>query len=240
MKLFIYKLIGYKGNYSKDNRILRFTWGEINLFSKDFGATWRVRQHERSVLNLSFVLASVYVYTPSFGVKSAPFGESPAYGFYLYPSLFKWQDTVFEWNKKGFRWYMPWTYDWYSTELLDWNQNVIVKEIKDKRNWEEYYKASNDYAEKNGTRHPYTYILKNGKKQETTALIKGIERRTWRMRALPFIKHSQTTIGISFENEIGERAGSWKGGVIGTSEIMLPNETPEQTLRRMERDRKFN
>jgi hypothetical protein len=48
-----------------------------------------------------------------------------------------------------------------------------------------------------------------------------------------------TTLDVKFDDEVGERSGSWKGGTIGCSYEMLPNETPEQTLRRMEKEREF-
>ncbi len=38
---------------------------------------------------------------------------------------------------------------------------------------------------------------------------------------------------------VGERTGSWKGGTIGCGNDLLPGETMEQSLRRMERDRTF-
>ena len=42
------------------------------------------------------------------------------------------------------------------------------------------------------------------------------------------------------ENGVGERVNSWKGGTVGCSYSMLKGETPEQTLRRMEKEREFN
>jgi len=39
--------------------------------------------------------------------------------------------------------------------------------------------------------------------------------------------------------EVGERTGEWKGGTTGCGYQMLPNETPLETLRRMEKERKF-
>jgi hypothetical protein len=40
--------------------------------------------------------------------------------------------------------------------------------------------------------------------------------------------------------EVGERTGSYKGGTLGCSHKMLKGETPLQTLRRMEKERKFD
>lgn len=46
-------------------------------------------------------------------------------------------------------------------------------------------------------------------------------------------------IDVDFDGEVGERTGSWKGGTVGCSYESRPGETPVQTLRRMERERRF-
>lgn len=46
-------------------------------------------------------------------------------------------------------------------------------------------------------------------------------------------------IDIEFSDEVGERTGSWKGGVLGCGFDMLPGERPVDALRRMELERKF-
>jgi hypothetical protein len=48
----------------------------------------------------------------------------------------------------------------------------------------------------------------------------------------------RTTIGVEFNDEVGERSGSWKGGTLGCGYEILPNETPLMCLRRMEKERK--
>lgn len=88
---------------------------------------------------------------------------------------------------------------------------------------------------------PYRYVLKNGTAQERTAAV-YVERREWRALCLRwttlFAKRRQC-IDIAFSDEVGERSGSWKGGCTGCGYDLLPNETAEQCLRRMERERKF-
>jgi hypothetical protein len=87
------------------------------------------------------------------------------------------------------------------------------------------------------TRHGFTYRLNNGQVQHRIATINP-EQRTWKRCWLPHTKTVQT-IDITFDDEVGERTGSWKGGTIGCGYVMLPGETPAQTLRRMERERKL-
>jgi len=91
------------------------------------------------------------------------------------------------------------------------------------------------------TAHEYTYKLRNGGVQHVIATI-YVERREWRWKAfkwLPFPRMRCQAIDVNFNAEVGERAGSWKGGCIGCSYEMKPGETPEDTLRRMERERTF-
>jgi hypothetical protein len=85
--------------------------------------------------------------------------------------------------------------------------------------------------------HPYRYALRSGEVQERTATIKP-ERRLWARPWLPYRRESRY-IDIDFSDEVGERTGSWKGGVLGCSYEMNAGESPADTLRRMERERVF-
>ena len=83
---------------------------------------------------------------------------------------------------------------------------------------------------------PYTYTLKNGTVQERTATC-TIEKRKWHRKWFPFFTKTVQVIDIEFNDEVGERSGSWKGGTLGCSYEMLPDDTIETCLRRMERER---
>lgn len=83
--------------------------------------------------------------------------------------------------------------------------------------------------------HPFRYVLKSGEVQDRIATIKP-ERRVWTRRWLPW-KQESRYIDITFSDEVGERSGSWKGGVIGMSFDMRPGERPVDTLRRMAHER---
>lgn len=87
-------------------------------------------------------------------------------------------------------------------------------------------------------KHPYQYVLKDGTIQNRTATIFS-ETRRWTRPWLPrTLVHK--SINVEFNEEVGERSGSWKGGVLGTGFAMKEGETPLQAMRRMERDQKFN
>lgn len=85
--------------------------------------------------------------------------------------------------------------------------------------------------------HPYRYRLRSGEIQERTATIRA-EEREWRRWWLPSRKISRY-IDIDFDVEVGERTGTWKGGTLGCGYEMRAGETPAETLRRMEQERKF-
>jgi hypothetical protein len=89
---------------------------------------------------------------------------------------------------------------------------------------------------------PYTYKLKSGEVQHRIATV-GVEEREWRWNAFKWSKFPRKisrTIKVDFDDEVGERSGSWKGGTLGCGYVLLPNETPLACLRRMENNRKFN
>lgn len=240
MKFKFSKLFGYIHNYDGVSRSYRFTWGEIALWTKDIAFKW-VGPHycyePKLVIGLYFI--TFFFPTPAFGVKAAQESKQERnYGFYLYSTLHNWSTTVFMFYNKSWHIYMPWTYEWESTELLDWDMNTVVKEHKKDRNWKKYYEQAEVYKKNNAKVFDYTYYLKNGEVQHRKASV-TIERRTWYVRGWPWKKMIITDIDVVFDDEVGERSGSWKGGTTGCNYEMLPGETPETTLRRMESEREF-
>lgn len=85
--------------------------------------------------------------------------------------------------------------------------------------------------------HQYRYVLKSGEVQHRTAMIYKYVQR-WARPWIPW-KLVIESIDVSFDNEVGERSGSWKGGCTGCSYAMRTGETPADTLRRMEKEKKF-
>lgn len=89
---------------------------------------------------------------------------------------------------------------------------------------------------------PYSYRLKSGLVQNVIAKV-SVERREWRRKCfkrIPWFAMKKQSLDISFSEEVGERSGSWKGGCVGCGWDMLPGETVEQALKRMEEKRQFN
>lgn len=198
-------------------------------------------------LCLPFLLSIYVVFERAFHCKECQLGCAiHGSGFWLYTFSYsnEW-NRDYPWWRKGFHWEFPWSLRHWSTDILDHNTQkpvwgytrkspqkpgTIGGNITEQLEWEK--KTSRDY--------PYRYVLKNGTVQERTASV-HISLMEWRARWWPLIPIQKTSksIGVNFSEEVGEGSGSWKGGCTGCGYEMLPGETAEQTLRRMERDRKF-
>lgn len=69
-----------------------------------------------------------------------------------------------------------------------------------------------------------------------------VEEREWRRKWLKWTKLGRIInryIEIEFDGEVGKGKGSWKGGCIGCSYNLLSGETPEECIKRMEKERRF-
>jgi hypothetical protein len=99
-----------------------------------------------------------------------------------------------------------------------------------------YYPDHND--DRKIETYPYKYVLKSGEIQNRNATI-WVERRIYHYKWLKFLRKTFTSLYIVFDDEVGERSGSWKGGVVGCNYDILPNETPYECLKRMESERIF-
>ena len=136
----------------------------------------------------------------------------------------------FHWNKlyRSIRW--PWRHHTISYEC----------QFKDKSWVDKICSLSNElYTET----YPYKYVLKSGKVQEVNATVSKT-RYIMTYIFFKYIKWRPTwieeSIDVRFDKCIGEQVDTWKGGVSGQGYDLLPNETMEQCLRRMEANEKFN
>lgn len=141
------------------------------------------------------------------------------------------------WYRKGLHFNFPWGMRHYRTEILDPNMNVVFIERSHRLN--DFHERL-AVAKSVSTVWPYRYVLKSGEVQERTATI-HIVRMEWRARWYPIIwrRKVRTCIDVQFSDEVGEGAGSWKGGCIGCGYDMLPGESAADCLFRMERELKF-
>jgi hypothetical protein len=158
--------------------------------------------------------------------------DPPRYGFYYYESAI-WLCL----GRKTKKISMPYEYTWVRTSNLkkdgEWEHETpgqsknFYEDKWDGILWKETY--------------PYTYVLKSGEVQHRRATLR-VEEREWRQKWLKWahlFSKKRKSINVDFDGEVGERTGSWKGGCTGCGYTMNYGELPEQTLRRMEKDRKF-
>jgi hypothetical protein len=150
------------------------------------------------------------------------------------------RSVVFCWGRHHKRFYMPWSMEHVKCEVLrpdgKWVPQSQTRFCAETRTF------TDDQPDGRLVEtHSFRYVLKSGEVQERQATI-YVERREWRQRWLmwcPLFAKKRQSIDISFDDEVGERTGSWKGGVLGTGYTMKRGETPLQTLRRMEIERDF-
>lgn len=165
--------------------------------------------------------------------------ENPEFGFYLYNSD---ESAFFDqfwlcWNMKKYCFHMPWSLDWVRTSILKKDNSWEHDTKKDRKKfWDDKWKDV-IWTET----YPYVATSRAGTKDSVLATVK-VEEREWRQRWLKWTKWNnliRKSISIDFNQEIGDMKGSWKGGTIGCSYNMLPNETPLDCLKRMEKERMF-
>ncbi|MED5545656.1 MAG: hypothetical protein VYD90_10420 [Pseudomonadota bacterium] len=159
------------------------------------------------------------------------------------------------WGRRSTLMWWPWTREHIRTEYLgtdfEWHDDRAHPEkvwARSHPNPAHRYTGSVGPAPWSET-HPYRYLLRNGQVQIVDATItrrRAFYGKRWigplRMQiairnALP--KEMFDNIDIQFSDEVGERAGSWKGGCVGCSFDIRPDESPKAALKRMEAERVF-
>jgi hypothetical protein len=228
----------------------RYKWGEFYWHWSPTKWELSLRLSDRyteltDMLIVKLLVFSAYIYLPTklcIGNKSGGSGDSDVqYGFYIYPTLLQSESLVLSWNKTTKHLDLPWSYKWKSTEILDFDFRTVYYEGKSTRRcgdgtgrFEELELARRQVERV----YDYTYKRKNGDIQYRKATV-SVERRVWTMRWFPFKRNVRTSIWVTFNTDIGESVDSWKGGTVGCGYDILRGETPEMTLRRMERERDF-
>lgn len=193
--------------------------------SSGWDFSYQVMQyHDRYTLVVSLVYCTFYIKLPCFGYDFDNWDRS--WGFY-------WHERSFwiRWGNKSFCLYAPWSWDHVRHE-------VMFPDGLKKPPDEPWEKDDGRLIEE----HPYTYVLRNGEIQHRVATV-FIEEREWRWRWfkwLPWPRIIRRCIDVSFDDEVGERTGSWKGGVLGCGYELLPGETMGACLKRMEKEKVFD
>lgn len=193
----------------------RFSFG-LALFGRDGGLTGRV------LLDLF----GFYIFLCKWGRPPEELMESWGFTYHM-------RGIQFQWGRHCRIWYLPWALEHQKTETMrpdgSWVPLIASYESGDDGRLREI--------------HPYTYKLKSGDALQQREAAVWAERREWRWRWfqwLPWPRIIRTSIWVEFDEEIGERVGTWKGGTVGCGWDLRPGEALGDALGRMERDRKFD
>lgn len=216
-----------------------FKWG---YFAPRWALQFVVHQggyfDQRWAVSIALGWGLIHFYLP-FKTKLKEGCSLPDYGFAIHDGIF-WIHIGGDYDEsigqvQGRQW-ISWNLPFFSYQFdghcivskdFDW-----VKMDNGLRSWD--FKKDGAYIET----HSYTYTLESGEVQHRIATC-SIEKRKWHRKWFPFLTKVRQEIDIDFSDEVGERTGSWKGGTMGCSYEMLPNDTIETCLRRMEQERKF-
>lgn len=229
-----------------------FRWGEI---SRGWGITLQLinrGEDQDWLLHVNPIYGHLYLKLPLPHRKPAGDDLMERWGF-----CWRWGrewgsgDTIeLEWNTRRLRLTMPWQWVFHRHSTLapdgrSWMHELAGFNVRHGEVPIELPVTKNFWSYRDLPRwnreFPYRYALRSGEIQERTATV-GIEEMEWRMRWLcwlPWPRLKRRTIDITFSDEVGERSGSWKGGCIACGYEFRRNETAEECLRRMERERKF-
>lgn len=172
---------------------------------------------------------SIYINLPYNTGKEECSDENTSYGVMLYHPDSGFPNEFWIRGWKSFD--LPWAFKFWKREVLHkagWRKEERGDDFWDKEKWKNEIVLES---------HPYTYTLKSGEKQIRTATIYQ-EKRYWRRWFNLFVK-CKHFIEVEFSDEVGERSGSWKGGVVGCGYEIKKGETALECLQRMERERKF-
>ena len=162
---------------------------------------------------------------------------------YVYVSRSKTTEHDFARNHSKstfFDWPWNWTFEaqyYYSPDLtlrMNAREGKVHLECPDK------WKLRQQYHYSWPTKQYQEGEIVRVTESQTTNATMYVSERVWKRKCLPFIRMKRRVIEVTFDHELGPGRGSWKGGVIGTSHEMLPNETPSQTLVRMMKERRFD
>ena len=209
--------------------LYRFRWGE---FSWGWGLALQYSiYHENAHIWIHPLFFSLSINAPMLITQGKTHEDwMAAYGFTWFG-----RGIQFHWRSKCKIIDMPW--DWQHVRHQVWVNRSYDPWVTPAHN--EYHPPYSDG--RHVEVHPYRYVLKNGTVQNRTATIYGDEME-WRWKWftwLPWPNKIARCISVEFDDEVGERTGSWKGGTIGCGYEWRHRETMLQALRRMESERKF-
>lgn len=142
-------------------------------------------------------------------------------------------------------WY-PWQLEHVRHEILDLQQNIVYSG----KEWEALEKPKYDKPWKEAfyfipdTRCIAFFPFWDKFNKCTVEAKCNIEEREWHRGLWPWLRaitkhfkwgrYVQRTLSVEFNEEVGKRKGSWKGGTLGCGMHMLPGETTQDAINRFQ------
>ena len=235
------------GIFEISREYIRSRWVEISFRFGLALALINWSEGSRFSLHIHLGWPNIFIKLPFRSTGGNPDYGSQTWGFSLFESAvhLSWKNTT---KVKD----LPWAWDWFRTSYLmadeSWlhelraDRPAINKASPYKTN-HDHYAAIRDRCEAGGWKetYPYRYVLRSGEVQEreATVTVREYERRRRWLLWTGVGAMITRSIDVQFSDEVGERTGSWKGGCVGCGYDLKAGETPLESLRRMEQERKF-
>lgn len=191
----------------------------------------------RPRININLIFFRLAIILP-FRNKWTDECDPPKWGIAIHNNtlwIYKGGKGNMEGGNKWWTWDIPFiTKVWFRSSIL-LKDDTWEHEFKGKK--KDFY--NDEWKEKQKS---WTYDYTDSYDQQIIPTTIYVEEREWRPKWLKWTKlfsFVRTTIDVHFSKECGRDKGSWKGGTIGCSYNLLPNEEPLDCLKRMEKERKF-
>ena len=214
-----------------DQGCARFSWGEISWrYGWGFALEYSV-YHDSASFRFQFIWPTIYLKAPML-IRQRPGTEDwhASYGFSTF------EDAIhLNWRLRCKIIHMPWSWSHVRWSVFDGdgNKHPVIHE---------YGKGAGPYEDgRHVEQYPFVYVLRSGEIQNRIATIWG-EEMEWRwlwFKWMPWPRKINRSIHIDFSDEVGERSGSWKGGVTGCSFDWRNGESMRSCLQRMQHEREF-
>ena len=225
----------------------RFTWLEVSFEPRPAVALELINFGDDYEGHFSFKFALgwpvVYLRLP-FGRRQPQGDMLDGWGFTTGPDGAS--ELHLNWGDRCRIVHLPWSWGWHRTSYLMADGSWLDETRRDRLASDdtyEHYCAIRDKrtADQWSETYDYRYTLRNGTVQERKAKVtmREMESRRRMLRWTGLGARVVRSIDFEFSDEVGERSGTWKGGCIASGEAMRPGETPLDTFRRMERERRF-
>ena len=179
--------------------------------------------------------------------KRFPYGDcdAPHYGIMIHGNTL-WIHYGGNGNLRGgskyFSWHLPfftWNHVRHDVECkIDGVMKMCPEKSIDK------YDKDGNYIPlyRNEKVNTYKYDYTDKYDGKVVPCVFWVEEREWRRKWLTWSKRfskESRCIQIEFFDEVGKDKGSWKGGCMGCGYDLLPDETPMNCIKRMEKEREF-